>query len=91
MIRRDQYVSSGRKHVEKDEPVDDDMVKKVQKVANDHTWWLRRILRCGEAWNHDDRMSSNMVDNTEVVAPMYLLVKDHKGLSQKPIRANVSV
>ena len=40
-------------------------------------------MNCGADWNHEDRMSSNMVDNTEIVAPLYLLVKDHKGWSEE--------
>ena len=67
--------------------VKEETVKKVQKVANDHTWWLRRIVRCGEDWGPEDRMASNMCDQTEVVAPLYLLIKDHKGWGkddQKP-------
>ena len=39
-------------------------------------------MRCGATWEHEDRMESNMADQTGIVAPMYLLVKDHKGWSE---------
>ena len=46
ILKRNQYVEAGKKNTEKDVVVDDDIVRKVQKIANEHTWWLRRIMKC---------------------------------------------
>ena len=37
---------------------------------------------CGTNWNHSERVASSMEDNSEAVAPLYLLIKDHKGWSE---------
>ena len=79
MLTRNQYVEAGNKHLEKDVVVGNNVVEKVEKLANEHTWWHRKIMDCGAEWHHEERKASNMADNTEIVAPLFLLIKDHKG------------
>ena len=43
---------------------------------------MRKIFNVGAYWNHEERLAHSMVDKGEVVAPLYLLVKDHKGWTQ---------
>ena len=79
VLKYDQYFASGLKHTSKDMKVSNEQVKSLQKVVNDHTVWLRRIFSIGAKWGHEERLENSMVDRGEVVAPLYLLVKDHKG------------
>ena len=81
VLRYEQYIKAGSKHTKGDMELSWDQVYGVQKVVNDHCKWLRSIFRFGMNWGHKDRFSSNMVDRGEIVAPLYLLVKDHKGWS----------
>ena len=58
-------------------------VHKLQKAANDHCFWIRKIFNIGANWNHGDRISQSMSDKGDVVAPLYLLIKDHKGWKEE--------
>ena len=77
----EQYLASGRKHTKNDKVISYDDLHNVQKTVNDHGTWLRQIFGIGNNWNHAERISHSMTDRGEVVAPLYLLIKDHKGWS----------
>ena len=79
VMTRDQYIQSGLEHTSKDLEVKDEQIHKVQKSVNDHCEWLNMIFKIGENWNHSERISHSMTDRSEAVAPLYLLIKDHKG------------
>ena len=79
IMTREQYVKSGEKHTSKDVIVGPDQFKKVQKCVNSHCEWLSQIFKCGENWQHNDRIVNSMSYESEAVAPLYLLIKDHKG------------
>ena len=81
VLKKSQYVQSGSKHTQKDVKVSHEQVKTMQNLVNDHSGWLRKIFNLGVEWNHEERLASSMTDRGEVVAPLYLLVKDHKGWS----------
>ena len=83
VLRYDQYLDSGHKHTNKDMEIEHSHLKAVQRGVNDHCTWLRKIFNIGASWGHEDRFTSSMTDNSEVVAPLYLLVKDHKGWRQE--------
>lgn len=82
VLTLDQYIKAGMKHTGKDKQVKPALVKQVQKHINDNVFWLSRIFNCGENWNQSDRVQGNMQENSEIVAPMYLLIKDHKKWSE---------
>ena len=63
----------------KDSKLSDKTIRTIQKMLNDHTYWLGRILGCGNNWQQEDRIQVSVIENSEVTAPMYLLIKDHKG------------
>ena len=79
ILTRDQYIRSGRLHTKKDLKIEKDQIHRVQKTVNDHCEWLTNIFMVGENWNHRERISQSMGDCSEAVAPLYLLIKDHKG------------
>ena len=59
-----------------------DQIKNVQNTINDHCSWLKDIFQCGINWDQMPRMASNLIDRGEGVAPLHLLIKDHKGWSE---------
>ena len=78
ILTSEQYFAAGRKHVQGDTVVDHDTVLKLQKTVNDHSHWLRKIFNAGASWGQEERLGQSMCDKGEVVAPLYLLIKDHK-------------
>ena len=78
-----QYVDSGMKHTSGDIRIDHDQLTSIQKTVNDHCLWMRRIFNIGSAWDHNERIDHSMTDKGEVVAPLRLLIKDHKSYSEE--------
>ena len=83
LLTKSQYESLGAKHIMKDEEITPIQLSKLQRVVNMHSEWLAMIFNVGENWNQNDRVSSSMQDWSESVAPLYLLIKDHKGWSEE--------
>ena len=83
ILTPEQYINSGEEHTKKDKKVNRDQIKKVQKTVNDHCGWLGEIFGCGDNWDHRDRIINSMNDCSDAVAPLYLLVKDHKGWKEE--------
>ena len=92
VLKRSQYIEAGAKHVNKDKKISHDQLHVVQKLVNDHSKWLRKIFNIGSEWCQEDRVAASMVDKGEVVSPLYLLIKDHKGWSNNdgsPLTTNM--
>ena len=83
VLTNEQYYAAGLKHTKNDEKVSCEQVKSVQNYVNDHCMWLRKIFGVGMCWGHEERIGNSMTDRGEVVAPLYLLIKDHKGWTQE--------
>ena len=83
ILTTEQYFEAGRKHVENDLKVGVEEVCVLQKLVNDHCHWLSKIFNVGANWEHSERISQSMCDRGEVVAPLYLLIKDHKGWKEE--------
>ena len=79
VLKNEQYFEAGSKHVDKDLKISCEQVRTVQKFVNDHSAWLKKIFNLGVNWGHEDRLGNSMTDRGEVVVPLYLLIKDHKG------------
>jgi len=79
ILTKQQYERSGEKHTKNDREINSDEVPKIQKTVNDHVDWLTEIFKIGEKWNQHERIKQSMKECSESVAPLYLLVKDHKG------------
>ena len=82
VMKKDQYILSGQKHTAKDSVVTIEQARKIQKIVNGHSGWLANIFQYGENWHHSERVVSSMIDNSESIAPLYLLIKDHKNWSE---------
>ena len=83
ILTREQYEASGQKHTRNDTIIEEKTVKKIQNVTNEHCRWIKEIFGTGSNWQHEERLGSSMNDQCEAVAPLYLLVKDHKGWEEK--------
>ena len=81
VLTAQQYIDSGEKHIKNDCEINYEELHSIQKSVNDHGVWLRRIFGIGSNWGHEGRIGNSMTDKGEVVAPLYLLIKDHKGWS----------
>ena len=53
-------------------------VTRLQKYVNSHVNWLHEILGTGEYWNHSERIKHSSSDEGSQVAPLRLMIKDHK-------------
>ena len=82
LLTREQYLESGKKHVQKDVEIQPHDLLQIQSNVNTHCEWLSQIFNVGANWEQSERAGNNFIDKSESVAPMYLLVKDHKGWSE---------
>ena len=78
LLRKEQYLRSGKVHTDKDERISWDRVKYIQNQVNAHMWWMSNIV--GYCKNSDPkRMNNNIQGSTMEIPEMILLLKDHKG------------
>ena len=75
----EEYEEAGKKHTEKDQEVDMDIVKAIEHQLNGHMSMLLKIFMVGANWGHEDRVRATKIIHSLSVAPLYLLYKDHKG------------
>ena len=72
------YKEMGMKHVEGDKEIDREDVKRVQSQLNQHVSMWLRFSGAGDQWGQEDRFRRTMINHSECVPPLSLLVKDHK-------------
>ena len=85
VLRPDQYIGSGMKHVKGDKVISVDEVSKIQKTVNAHVNWLNTIFNTGADWKQQDRMGVNTHDEGAQTCGLHLLIKDHKMWSPEQI------
>ena len=81
VLTNEQYLAAGFEHTKKDQEINWQTVKSLQRQVNNHMWWLIRIVNYGKN-KEMDRMQRNTQNNTLEVPEMVLLVKDHKKWSE---------
>ena len=74
--------SQVKKHNGKDKVVSVERARKIHKSVNGHSKWLANIFQYGIIWRQSDRVLNSMMDHSESIAPLYLLIKDHKGWTE---------
>ena len=82
ILTKEQYRKSGLKHTSKDQEISVDKLSSIQNTVNSHCSWVSKIFGIGSNWEHTDRVASSMTENSESVAPLYLLIKDQKGWTE---------
>ena len=53
-------------------------IHEIQALTNGHTSSWTKILGVGEFWNHTSRIRETTINKGDNVAPLYILLKDHK-------------
>ena len=78
VLSRDQYLASGLVQCSKDLEVNLSEVTRLQNFVNANVDWMHQIFGTGEFWGHQDRIRNSSSDEGSQVAPLRLLIKDHK-------------
>ena len=78
VMSREQYLAAGFEHCKKDLEVSHTEVKRLQKYVNANVEWMHEIFGSGSFWGHEERIISSSNDAGSQVAPLRLLIKDHK-------------
>ena len=68
----------GMKSTSTDKRLQRKQVKEIETKINDHTRMFCKILNAGEHHDHLTRIIESKVVESEVTAPKYFLLKDHK-------------
>ena len=72
------YLKMGAVHIQGDREVTVETSRDTQRKLNGHmSMWLK-ISGMGENWQHYDRMRETTINQSCSVAPLSLMVKDHK-------------
>ena len=77
------YVKAGMTHVNGDEEISLDGLKKNQKKINGHISMIIKIFGLGKNWSQENRMRESMLSEALKVCPLWLLFKCHKGWSKE--------
>ena len=83
VLSREQYIAAGLSHCSKDLKVNSTEVKRLQAFVNSNVAWIHDIVGTGHHWNHHDRIIRSTNDQGCQIAPLKILIKDHKNWSQK--------
>lgn len=62
ILNRKQYLEAGQKHTDKDKQIRWRDVKKLETVANNHSWWLSKIVKYSEETD-PERTKRNIQDH----------------------------
>ena len=76
------YLRMAEVHTCKDEEITQKEVELIQQRLSGHVSMWVKMLGLGEFWGHTDRMRETLIQKSQQVPPMCLLIKDHKPLSQ---------
>ena len=79
------YLKMGAVHTDKDTIIDDNEVRRIQRLHNGHTAMWIRMSNMGQDWNHEYRIRESCLQHTCTVPPMYLLVKERKGKRERSL------
>ena len=77
-MSREKYEKMGKEKVKNDEKIDRTEVRRIERRMNEQVVMWSKILNSGENHEHLDRIISSKQSNSENLAPMYFMFKDHK-------------
>ena len=72
------YMKMGEVHLQGDREIMGEDVTRIQSITNGHTSSWIKILGIGEDWQHSSRVRETTMNKGDNVAPLYILLKDHK-------------
>ena len=68
---------AGNVHLEGDEEITMEDLKKNQRQLNGHVSMLLKVFNTGGDWKHQARMRDSMISDSMAVFPLWLLFKCH--------------
>ena len=74
----DTYLILGQEHTRKDQEITPEEVAETQRKLNGHASMLQKGFGIGDNWGHGDRVRDTIINHSDAVPPMYIMVKDHK-------------
>ena len=77
---QDTYLKIGQKHTHKDQVISQQEAEAIQGEANGHVSMWVKMLDMGGAHGHGPRIRESLIQESCVIPPMKLLLKDHKKL-----------
>ena len=77
-MSREKYEKMGKEKVKNDEKIDRKEVRRIERRMNEQVVMWSKILNSGENHEHLDRIISSKQSNSENLALMYFMFKDHK-------------
>ena len=81
MTMKTSYIVAGDVHLEGEEEITMEDLKKNQRQMNGHVSMLLKMFNTGGDWKHQARMRESMISDGHAVCPMWLLFECHKGWS----------
>ena len=72
------YLEMGQEHISGDKEISEAQIEEIEKTLNAHCAMLLKVTKMGADWEHEDRHRESNIKHSGYVAPMSLLVKDHK-------------
>ena len=82
----DNYKLACQPHIRGDEAIPMKQYDCIEQHLSAHSVMWSRMLRMGTSLGHAERFKDNMISKYSPIAPMYGLRKDHKDLSEPPMR-----
>ena len=75
---RENYLKMGEDHTKNDREVTRSEIREKERVLNGHSSMWVKMLNIGENHNHQQRFRESVMTNSNNLANMYLILKDHK-------------
>ena len=82
VVSMEVYLEMGEAHLKGDREVDQKEVTSIQAGTNGHVASWIKIMGVGECWDHTSRVRETTINKGDNVAPLYVLLKDHKPVVQ---------
>ena len=76
------YQEMGQEHIAGDREISEKEVNETERKMNAHCAMLLKVTKMGSNWQHEDRHRESNIKHSGYVAPMSLLVKDHKKVEE---------
>ena len=78
LTTQEKYLEMGQVHISEDTEIGREKIKETDKIMNEHSRAWCNIWSTGAFNDHEDRVISSKINNSENRAKLYLSYKDHK-------------
>ena len=81
-VSKDTYKQMGMKHTAGDQVITRGEAAQIQRELNGHVSMFNQMTGLGKDWGQVDRMRETLINQSALVPPLYLTVKDHKTVAE---------